>query len=310
MKRRKFIKGLSLSTSFAISPFISLESKSNEKSMFFEIGLAEWSLNKALNKGDITNMDFPSIAKNDYGINIIEYVNQFFMDKATNKIYLNELLSRTKDLGITNHLIMVDDEGDLGNTDRLKRNIAVDNHKKWVEAAKFLGCDSIRVNAQGTGSRESVSKAAIDGLGSLADFALDYGINVIVENHGGYSSDGKWLMNIIRSTSRSNVGTLPDFGNFCISGAWGSTQDECSNKYDKYLGVKEMMPYAKSVSAKSYDFDDEGNCIETDFYKMLEIVKKSGYNKYISIEYEGTRLSEYEGIRKTKALLEKVGKSI
>ena len=224
--------------------------------------------------------------------------------------YLNELLSRTQDLGVTNHLIMIDDEGDLGNTDQLKRNIAVDNHKKWVEAAKFLGCDSIRVNAQGEGSRESVSNAAIEGLGSLADFALDYDINVIVENHGGYSSDGKWLMNVIRSTSRSNVGTLPDFGNFCISGAWGSTQEECSNKYDKYLGVKEMMPYAKSVSAKSYDFDNEGNCMETDFYKMLEIVKNSGYNKYISIEYEGTRLSEREGIRKTKELLEKVGKSI
>ena len=310
MKRRKFIKDLSLSTSFALSPLISLGSKPKENSMFFEIGLAEWSLNKAIDKGEITNMDFPSIAKNDYGINIIEYVNQFFMDKATNKKYLNELLSRTKDLGVTNHLIMIDDEGNLGNTDKLKRNIAVDNHKKWVEAAKFLGCDSIRVNAQGEGSRESVSTAAIEGLGSLADFALDYDINVIVENHGGYSSDGKWLMNVIQSTSRSNVGTLPDFGNFCISGSWGSTQEECSNKYDKYLGVTEMMPYAKSVSAKSYDFDEEGNCMETDFYKMLEIVKKSGYNKYISIEYEGTRLSEYEGIRKTKELLEKVGKSI
>ena len=310
MKRRKFIKDLSLSTSLTLSPLIPLSCKSEENSMFFEIGLAEWSLNKALDKGEITNMDFPSIAKNDYEINIIEYVNQFFMDKATNKKYLNELLSRTQDLGVTNHLIMIDDEGDLGNTDKLKRNIAVDNHKKWVEAAKFLGCDSIRVNAQGEGSRESVSNAAIEGLGSLADFALDYDINVIVENHGGYSSDGKWLMNVIRSTLRSNIGTLPDFGNFCISGAWGSTQEECSNKYNKYLGVKEMMPYAKSVSAKSYDFDDKGNCMETDFYKMLEIVKNSGYNKYISIEYEGTRLSEREGIRKTKELLEKVGKSI
>jgi len=310
MKRRKFIKDLSISTSLALSPLISLGCKSKENSMFFEIGLAEWSLNKALDKGDITNMEFPSIAKNEYGINIVEYVNQFFMDKATDKKYLNELFSRTQDLGVINHLIMIDDEGDLGNTDQSKRNIAVDNHKKWVEAAKFLGCDSIRVNAQGEGSMESVSNAAIEGLGSLADFALDYDINVIVENHGGYSSDGKWLLNVIEKTSRNNIGTLPDFGNFCISGAWGSTQEECSNKYDKYLGVKEMMPYAKSVSAKSYDFDDEGNCMETDFYKMLEIVKKSGYNKYISIEYEGTRLSEYEGIRKTKELLEKVGKSI
>ena len=185
-----------------------------------------------------------------------------------------------------------------------------DNHKKWVEAAKFLGCDSIRVNAQGIGSREAVATAAIKGLSLLADYAIDYNINVIVENHGGFSSDGKWLVNVMDKTERDNIGTLPDFGNFCISGSWGSTQEQCSNKYDKYLGVREMMPYAKSVSAKTYDFDELGNCIETDFERMLEIVKKSGYKKYISIEYEGTRLSEDKGIRKTQKLLEKIGSSM
>lgn len=308
MKRRHFIKQLSLSTSLGAFPFIT-SSFGVKKSMFFEIGLAEWSLHRALKKGEITNMDFPFIAKNTYGIRVLEYVNQFFNDKATDKTYLRELLSRTQDLGIVNHLIMIDDEGDLGNVNDSKRMLAVDNHKKWVEAAKFLGCDSIRVNANGIGSREAVATAAIKGLSLLADYAIDYNINVIVENHGGFSSDGKWLVNVIETTARDNIGTLPDFGNFCISGSWGSTQEQCSNKYDKYLGVTEMMPYAKSVSAKTYDFDELGNCIETDFEKMLEIVKKSGYQQYISIEYEGTRLSEDEGIRKTKKLLETIGLS-
>ena len=309
MKRRKFVKQISLTTSLGLVPIVT-SSYSLNKPMFFEIGLAEWSLHRALKKGEISNMDFPNIAKNTYGIKVIEYVNQFFSDKAANKTYLNELLSRTQDLGVINYLIMIDDEGSLANTNNSKRELAIDNHKKWVEAAKFLGCDSIRVNAHGVGSRDAVSNAAIKGLSALADFSMPYNINIIVENHGGFSSDGKWLMNVINKTERPNIGTLPDFGNFCISGSWGSTQEQCSNKYDKYLGVTEMMSHAKGVSAKSYDFDQEGNCIETDYYKMLEIVKKSGYNKYISIEYEGTSLSEDEGIRKTKRLLERVGASM
>ena len=278
MKRRKFIQNFGLATSFGLIP-INVHSSNFHQTELFEIGLAEWSLHKALKKGEINNMDFPSIAKKTYGIHIIEYVNQFFSDKANNKIYLSELLSRTQDLGLINHLIMIDDEGDLADLDISKREKAVDNHKKWVETANFLGCESIRVNAKGIGSRNEVSNAAIRGLSALADYAVDYNINIIVENHGGFSSDGKWLVNVIKKTERTNVGTLPDFGNFCITGSWGSTQQECSNKYDKYLGVSELMPYAKGVSAKSYDFDHEGNCIETDYYKMLKIVKDGVYTK-------------------------------
>ncbi|MDP7197503.1 MAG: TIM barrel protein, partial [SAR202 cluster bacterium] len=197
-----------------------------------------------------------------------------------------------------------------------KRMLAVDNHKKWVEAAKFLGCDSIRVNANGIGSREAVATAAIKGLSLLADYAIDYNINVIVENHGGFSSDGKWLVNVIETTERDNIGTLPDFGNFCIRSKpaeltdWGSSVGGCAEEYDKYLGVKEMMPYARSVSAKTNNFDSNGNSVETDYYKMLKIIKDFGYKGYISIEYEGEEYSEHEGILLTKQLLEKAGRNV
>src|SRR5687768_5077983 len=163
------------------------------KDLFFKISLAEWSLNKQLFAGKLTNMDFPAKAKNDFGIDAVEYVNQFFKDKAKDRAYLTELKKRCADLGVTSVLIMCDEEGGLGNTEEKSRIEAVDNHKKWVEAAEFLGCHSIRVNAYGEGAREAVGQAATDGLRRLSEFATDYKINVIVENHGGYSSDGKWL---------------------------------------------------------------------------------------------------------------------
>ena len=239
----------------------------------------------------------------------------FFFDKANDKKYLGEMLKRTEDNGIRNYLIMIDDEGDLGDTDKNKRNLSVDNHKKWVEAAKFLGCDHIRVNAQGYGSEEEVSKNASESLSALGEFSEPYGVDIIVENHGGYSSDANWLVNVIKNTGKKNVGTLPDFGNFCVKknqnlSDWGATSDECSYEYDKYLGVKQMLPYARSISAKSYSFDDNGNSIEIDYYRMLKIIKDSGYNGYISIEYEGDGHSEEEGIKLTQELLVRAGSLI
>jgi sugar phosphate isomerase/epimerase len=272
--------------------------------LFFKISLAEWSLNKAIFGGKLNNLDFPAKAKNDFGISAVEYVNQFFKDKAKDQAYLTDLKKRCDDNGVTSVLIMCDGEGNLGEIDKKKRTTAVDNHKKWVEAAKFLGCHSIRVNAHGEGSEQEVAKAATDGLRMLSEFAKGSGINVIVENHGGYSSKGNWLASVIKGTQMDNCGTLPDFGNFCLS---RGDDDTCKEWYDRYLGTSEMMPFAKGVSAKTHEFDAEGNCVETDYTKMLKIVKDAGYTGYIGIEYEGSKLSEEEGIRATKALLEKSG---
>ena len=280
---------------------------SSSGSPFFKISLAEWSLHKTLFDGKLTNLDFPLKAKNDFGITGVEYVNQFFKDKANDQAYLTDLKQRCDDNGITSVLIMVDGEGNLGELDASKRNTAVDNHKKWVEAAKFLGCHSIRVNAYGEGTAEEVARAATEGLRALSEFAKPHNINVIVENHGSYSSNGEWLASVISNTQMDNCGTLPDFGNFCIRRGEGYS---CQEWYDRYKGTGEMMPYAKGVSAKANEFDENGNCVETDYNKMLRIVKDAGYNGWIGIEYEGSKLSEDEGIRATKALLERVGASI
>jgi sugar phosphate isomerase/epimerase len=299
--RRQFLKSTAtLATGLSLAPHAFSTNTMKKKS--WEISLAEWSLHKALFAKKIDNLDFPLIAKRDFGINVVEYVNQFFKDKAENTSYLNELLKRSKDNGVKNHLIMIDGEGGMADTDNSKRLKAVENHYKWVHAAKYLGCKTIRVNAYGEGTREDVQKAAIDGLSRLGEYAKKVGINVIVENHGGYSSDGQWLSGVMRSVGKKNVGTLPDLGNFCLKRGPNNT---CAEEYDRYKGTQELLPFAKGVSAKTRDFDEAGNCIETDYNRMFRIIKEAGFKGYVGIEYEGSKLSEEEGIKRTKALIEK-----
>lgn len=304
--RRHFMKNAAAFTAAAaIAPHLLAHATPNKE--FFEISLAEWSFHKSLFSNKISNLDFPVIAKKQYGIGVVEYVNQFFKDKAEDKKYLSELLLRCHDNGVKNHLIMIDGEGDLGSTNEQERSKAVENHYKWVDAAKYLGCVTVRVNAFGQGSEDEVQKAAADGLGRLGEYAQQVGMNVIVENHGSYTSNGQWLLGTIKKVNRNNVGILPDFGNFCIKRDTGDLyKGKCLEEYDKYKAVKEWMPVAKGVSAKTFDFDAAGNCIETDYLKMFKIIKDSGFKGYVGIEYEGEKIGEEEGIKKTKALLEKV----
>lgn len=300
MKRRQALKSLGL-ISMASMGYPQWATASDN--LFFKISLAEWSLHKALFNRKITNLDFPVIAKRDFGITAIEYVNSFFKEKENNKNYLTELKMICDNEGVTSLLIMCDGEGNLGDIDNNKRKTAVENHFKWLEAAKFLGCHSIRVNAVGVGTQEEIMRTATDGLHQLSEKAASMQLNVIVENHGGYSSQGTWLSKVIASVNLPNCGTLPDFGNFCVK----REANACIEEYDRYKGVSELMPFAKAVSAKSNDFDDVGNCIETDYLRMLKIVKQSGYTGFIGIEYEGLAMSEEDGIRATLSLLKKVG---
>ncbi|MEN9556417.1 MAG: hypothetical protein RLZZ232_2703 [Planctomycetota bacterium] len=263
----------------------------------FEISLAEWSLHKTLFGGKLNHLDYAATAKKEFGIEAVEYVNQFFKDKANDGKYLAEMKQRAADQGVKSLLIMIDGEGNLGDPDEAKRKQAVENHYKWVEAAKTLGCHSIRVNAGSSGTYEEQMSRAADGLRALSEFGAKHGLNVIVENHGGLSSNGAWLAGVMKKVNLPNCGTLPDFGNFRIKdNEW----------YDRYQGVEELMPFAKAVSAKSHDFDDAGNETKTDYLKMMKIVLAAGYSGYVGIEYEGSKLDEFAGIRATKALLEKV----
>lgn len=287
-----------------------------EPEPFFELSLAQWSLHKEIQSGKLDPMDFAKKAK-ELGFTGIEYVSQLYThlykdagdpEKELHEI-LNALKNKSDQYNVQNLLIMVDGEGDLAVLGEKERNQTVENHKKWVDAAQFLGCHSIRVNLFGTNDPEKWVEVATDGLKKLSEYAATKGINVIVENHGYLSSDASLLVKVMQNVNMKNCGTLPDFGNFCLEregGArWGA---KCVKEYPKYKGIEEMMPFAKGVSAKSYDFDADGNETTIDFKKMMDIIKTAGYQGYIGVEYEGERLSEIDGIIATRDLLTKLSK--
>jgi sugar phosphate isomerase/epimerase len=263
----------------------------------FDISLAEWSFHRALQAGALDNLDFPVVARRDYGIEAVEFVNQFFKDKARDAAYLRDLRARADDHGVRCLLIMCDGEGAIGDPDPAARTRTVENHHRWVEAAAALGGHSIRVNAQSQGTPDEQRLLVADGLRRLSEYGETHGINVIVENHGGISSNGVWLASVIHAVGHPRCGTLPDFGNFRISEA---------ESYDRYQGVAALMPFAKAVSAKSHEFDEKGNERDTDYRRMMRIVLDAGYHGYVGIEYEGDGMSEPDGIRATLALLERV----
>ncbi len=292
LNRRSFLKQSALlGAGLAAAPGLLAAEQKATKPLFL-ISLAEWSFHRALFAGKMTNLDFPRVAKRDFGIDGVEYVNQFWKDKAKDQDYLKQLKQRCSDEGVQSVLIMCDGEGAIGDADPARRTKAVENHYKWIEAGKFLGCHSIRVNAQSSGSYDEQMERAADGLRRLSEFGAQHGMNVIVENHGGLSSNGQWLTSVIKKVDLPNCGTLPDFGNFY--------------EYDRYKGVAEMMPFAKGVSAKSYEFDAAGNEVRIDYPRMLKIVLNAGYHGRIGIEYEGSQLSETEGVHATKRLLDKI----
>ncbi|HET7360997.1 MAG TPA: sugar phosphate isomerase/epimerase family protein [Salinimicrobium sp.] len=285
----------------------------SEKDLFFDISLAEWSLHKPINAGELSPMDFAERA-NELGFDGIEYVSAFYQPyyedaenpEAAFQKMLDTLKAKSEKYNVENVLIMVDAEGALAVSDEGKRNQAVENHKKWVDAADFLGAHSIRVNLRGSKDPEEWKNNSVDALTKLGEYAATKNIGVIVENHGGLSSNAEMLVAVMDRVNLPNVGTLPDFGNFCIE---GSIHD-CKEKYPRYKGVKQMMPYAKGVSAKSYNFNEAGEETKMDYSKLLQIVKDAGYTGFIGIEYEGTELPPKEGILATKALLIEAGSKL
>ncbi len=301
MSRRDSIKAIGAFGAAAVvsSPLIAAMKADTP---LFRVSIAQWSLHKLLYAGEIDNLDFAQEARS-MGFDAIEYVNAFFKDKAEDKSYLRQMNARAADSGVTQLLIMCDGEGALGDADKKARTQSVENHKKWVHAAKSLGCHSIRVNAASSGTYEEQQKLAADGLRRLTEFAEPHGINVIVENHGGFSSNGAWLAGVMERVDHPMCGTLPDFGNFCMDWSRSSEPDAW---YDRYKGTGELMPFAKAVSAKSHEFDADGNETGTDYRKMLKVVLGSGYRGWIGVEYEGSKHTPRDGSRLTKQLLETV----
>jgi len=327
--RRKFLKNIGISAAgIGIASSIPqfLLANHEQKKLFFTISLAEFSFASDFWQGKFKNTDFASKSKNDFGIDVIEYVSMFFAGKEGDAAYLKDLKQRSDDLGVKNHLIMVD-ASNISDMDEAKRKKAVTDHYKWVDAAKTLGCLSIRVNLGSMdmpGTAEDEAKAAVDGYGRLLEYGKQNGINILVENHMGRSCNGQWLAGIMKQVNHPNAGTLIDFDNFCIRRTKPETNDiagwintKCLEEYDRYKGMAELIPFAKGVSAKTHKFDASGNDIQTDFNRMLKIVKDAGFKGYIGIEYEGgllqamakdnSYLPNDEGVRVTKKLLEKTG---
>ena len=289
----------------------------NNKEPFFKTSLAQWSIHRSIRDGGLSPYEFAKIA-HELGFEGLEYVNQLYTDvtESQDKLYaISQFIKKNNDLSaqynLKNVLIMIDGEGDLATSDQNERMKAIDNHKLWIDAANKMGCSAVRINLNGEKEIESWIKNSVESLNALASYAKPLNINVIVENHGGKSSNASLLMKVIKQVSYENCGTLPDFGNFCMSEDWGSLKDnKCNNPYDPYLGISEMLPRAFGLSAKSYEFDLNGDETILDYYKLLAIVKESGYSGFIGVEYEGDNLSEIEGIVATKNLLNKVASKL
>lgn len=287
------------------------------KESLYKLSLAQWSFNKSFKYGDVSPYEFAKMAS-ELDFEGLEYVSQLYTDvmesddkAAAIEAFVEKNNTLAAQYKMKNVLIMIDDEGDLSTTDEERRLEAIENHKLWIEAAHKMECSSIRLNLHGENDVALWTENSVSSLKALSEFAKPLNVNIIVENHGGNSSNANLLMNVINQVNYENCGTLPDFGNFCLSKDWGSLKEnKCNNPYDPYLGVSEMMPKAFGVSAKAYDFDASGNETILDYQKLLSIVKKAGYKGFIGVEYEGDHLSEEEGIIATKKLIEKTMSSL
>ena len=332
MKKRNFIKkavlfsfGITLLLVFSCKDKVDKSKEENVDTAeltinepFFKLSLAQWSIHKMIFEENVDPYTFAEKAKG-WGFSGLEYVSALYNKELEKSNFSEEAMAlfvekcnaESKKYGLENLLIMIDGQGDLATTDDKERDAAVKNHYKWVDAAAAMGCHSIRVNLSGSTNPEEWISNSVDGLTKLATYAKEKNINIIVENHGGLSSNAAKLAEVMEKVNMPNCGTLPDFGNFCLRREDGSVYNgACAEEYDRYKGTKELMPFAKGVSAKSYNFDASGNETKIDFYKMLQIIKDSGYKGYIDVEYEGDELGEEEGIIATKELLLKVADSI
>jgi len=323
IKRREFIETqLKLGLGFALlaipkKGFGFDSTNETNNNLFFKLSLAQWSLNKGIYSGKFDPYDFAKTAK-ELGFSGLEYVNALYSDVMDSrnkhqaiKNFVKKSNSEAAQHSVENLLIMIDEEGNLAAASASRRKNAIENHKKWIDAASQMGCHSVRVNLYGVEQKKKWMEYSSDSLTKLSEFSKDFNINVIVENHGSLSSNAELLMQVINNVNLKNCGTLPDFGNFCIKRVEGDLyESSCVKEYDRYKGIKEMMPKAFAVSAKSNSFNNKGDEVYTDYLKMLKIVKDSGYNGYIGVEYEGTGLSEIDGILATKNLLINKGKLI
>ena len=325
--RRKFLKNtFSVFSTTFLAP--NLFAKNIDKSNL-DIGLQMYSFAPLIMQGKFDLLGFPDLVKNTYGINGAEYWSIPFMGRENDRDFLNDLKRRSDDIGVDNLIILVDDIDiktmqsgpSLASSNKNDRDTAIDYHKKWVDVAKNIGCHSIRINLRSEEENDQkILENSSESISRLIEFSKQNNISIVIENHGGITGDADWLVSLMENVDSKHLGTLPDFGtyNFCIKRGnlnFQSLSENCENQYDKYLGVKKLMPYAKGVSSKSHEFDKDGEELSTNYSRMIKIISESNYKGYITIEYEGamkgmfggegTYLSPHEGILATKKLINK-----
>jgi L-ribulose-5-phosphate 3-epimerase len=249
-------------------------------------------------RGDLDPLDFPVVARREFGIGAVEYIGYFYATRVRNTDYLRELKTRAEGEGVRSLVVACGAEGAIGDPDTKKRRDVVQRHLKWLDMAAYLGCHSVSVRVASAGAADEQASLVADGLRDLADWSASHGLNVLIENHYGLSSDGAWLAETFKLVDRPNVGVSPDWGNF-----------EPADADRLYTSVAEMMPYARAVTAKCYDFDPRGNETTLDFPRLVRIATEAKYRGHLGIEYEGERLSEADGILACKALLERIQKN-
>lgn len=293
VSRRTFVRNATLGgCALTLTPSLMAVAKDDPNR--FQIGIQEYTFHRWLGK-KLTHLDYPAFVKEKLGITHVEYWNRPFAGKHTDKKYMAELVKRTKNEGIKNVLILVDERNQLDAVKADQRSRALDDHKAWVDCAAQLGCDAIRVNCRSGGDRERNLENAADGVGRLCDYAKDANVKIVIEPHGGHSQDPDWLLAAMKRIDRPNAGILPDFNNF--------------GRFDRYEGVTKTLAYAPAVCAKALQFDAQGNETRTDYYRMLKIVYESDFSGVITIEFEGHGVDPVEGSLKTKALIEKALKA-
>ena len=325
--RRKFLKNtFSVFSTTFLAP--NLFAKNIDKSNL-DIGLQMYSFAPLIMQGKFDLLGFPDLVKNTYGINGAEYWSIPFMGRENDRDFLNDIKRRSDDNGVDNLIILVDDIDiktmqsgpSLASSNKNDRDTAIDYHKKWVDVAKNIGCHSIRINLRSEEENDQkILENSSESISRLIEFSKQDNISIVIENHGGITGDADWLVSLMKNVDSKHLGTLPDFGtyNFCIKRGnlnFQSLSENCEDQYDKYLGVKKLMPYAKGVSAKSHEFDKDGEELSTNYSRMIKIISESNYKGYITIEYEGamkgmfggegTYLSPHEGILATKKLINK-----
>jgi L-ribulose-5-phosphate 3-epimerase len=291
INRRDSLKLLSLGASALVLPHL-LRAKGGLKSNGLKLAVQQYSFNRQLRDGSLEILDYPKIVVEGTGIKALEYFNGHIEDKAGDTSFFRELKQRCNDLGVTNTMMLCRSSIPLDSPDAKKRAQSVDEMKVWLEATKTLGGTTIRVDCKSPGKYDEKKQHAADGLNALCDVAESMKMDIVVENHGGHSSNGKWLAELMQIVNRPNCGSLPDFQNF--------------KDYDPYQGVEDLMPSAKIVCAKSKHFDYKGNETNVDYERMMKIVLDAGFKGYIGIEFEGHDMDPIAGILATKKLIERI----